>query len=243
MARKKTYNAYIGFKKDIISDLVLNAKLKDRNFSCKLMSMANRYNIKSFKVNNRKLKELEKKLQSYEKSILKEYRKNKDKLGKLNSLLKFLEKKYKTFNPRISFQIPFVLSEKEYGILQGIQFPDNNPEKIKELIDLNPLEERLKDLGFNRDKDNIDIVLTCHSTKGIDRERAKAIIEKLQLYGEVFLYIGDKLYIVREDVTKSKEHYDISEVGRARELAIMRYVYETIEEATKELELVFKYVF
>lgn len=241
-ASRKIYNAYVGFKTDIINDLVLDAKEKNKSFRYKLINIASKYNVKNFVFNNFKLKELEDKLKEDEKLILEEYRRNRDELGKINSLLEFLEKKYETFNYETSFEIPFTLSNKGYGILQGIQFPDTNSEIIKKLIDLNPLEKRLEDLGFNRNKDNIDIVLTCHSTKDIGRERAKAIIEKLQLYGEIFLYIGDKLYIAREDATKSKEPYDINAVGRKRELAIIKYTYERIEELTKELDLIFRYV-
>ncbi len=242
MTNKKTHYAYIGFKLEIINDLVLDAKEKDKKFRHKLKDLANEETIKNFGFDNKKLKELEGKLENEEKLILLEYRKNKDKLGKLRGLLRFLKERYEDFNSEISFQIPFTISDKGYGILQGVQLPDNSPETIRELIDFEPLEERLKGLGFNRDKDNIDIVLTCHSTKGISKEKIEFIITKLQSYGEIFLYIGDKLYIVREDARRNEEIYNLDSVGRKKELAIMKYTYEKLEGLTEELKLIFSYI-
>ena len=242
MTNKKTYYAYIGFKLEIINDLVLDAKEKDKKFRHKLKDLANEETIKNFGFDNKKLKELEGKLENEKKLILLEYRKNKDKLGKLRGLLRFLKERYEDFNSEISFQIPFTISDKGYGILQGVQLPDNSPETIRELIDFEPLEERLKGLGFNRDKDNIDIVLTCHSTKGIRKDKIEFIIAKLQSYGEIFLYIGDKLYIVREDARRNEEIYNLDSVGRKKELAVMKYIYEKIEELIKELDLIFRHI-
>jgi hypothetical protein len=242
LTNKKTYYAYIGFKLEIINDLVLDVKEKDKKFRHKLKDLANEQDIKNFGFDNKKLKELERKLENEEKLILLEYRKNRDKLGKLRGLLRFLKERYEDFNSEISFQIPFTISDKGYGILQGVQLPDNSPETIRELIDFEPLEERLKGLGFNRDKDNIDIVLTCHSTKGISKEKIEFIIAKLQSYGEIFLYIGDKLYIVREDATRNEEIYNLDSVGRKKELAVMKYIYEKIEELIKELDLIFRHI-
>jgi len=243
LEKKKTYKSYMGFRLDIISDLICETEEKDSHISFELKNMAMKHNVKNFRLSNDNLGGLEKKLEHNEQILLREYRKNRDRIDKLNGLLKTLEKNYENFNLETSFQIPFTLSSKGYGILQGVQFPDTNPELIKELIDLNPLEERLEDLEFNRNKDNIDIVLTCHSTKGTGRERIESTIEKLQSYGEIFLYVGDKLYILRENATKSKEPYDINAVGRKRELAIIKYMYERIEELTKELDLIFRYVY
>jgi len=242
LEKKKVYHAYMGFKIEVIKDWVLEATEKDKEIRHKLDILSNKYDIKKNEFDNKNLKVLKNKLGEKEKSIIDEFMKNKDRLVKLKGLLRYFQKKYKNFDPETSYIIPFTLSNKGYGVLQGLQFPDNRPETIKELVDLMPLEQRLSEKGFDRNKDNIDILLTCHSTKGINREKIIFIIEKLQSYGEIYMYVGDKLYILREDVTRSEDFYDINAVGRRKELAIMKYIYEEIEKLTGEFQLIFSYV-
>ncbi len=242
MENKQTYNAYIGFRLDIINNLILEAEDKDECFKIRLKEMANKYNINNLKFDKDMLMKLKNNVEDNEKLVLTDYKKNKDTLMKLKSLSEYLKESYENFDVETSFQIPFILNSRGYGTLKKIQLPIADPKLIKDLIDLKPLEERLRESGFNKKRDKIDIVLTCHSTKGIERERIEFIIEKLQSYGEIFIYIGDKLYIAREDATKNEEKYDISGAGREMELAIIRYIYDEIEVLTKDLELIYRYI-
>ena len=52
MEKKKTYKSYMGFRLDIISDLIYETEEKDSHISFELKNMAMKHNVKNFRLSN-----------------------------------------------------------------------------------------------------------------------------------------------------------------------------------------------
>lgn len=220
--------AYMAFKENKIEQLIDVLKKDIDEIEKILKRIAVEHGIEEVKYNDSKFIKLEEALQETEQKVLQEYKNKIDELRKLNGLLNFIKDKYHDFNPRDSYKIPFGISKKGHGILKKIQMPKNNLKYILGLIDLEPIERELKSYGFNKN-DNLDMVIICYNLKGIELEMLKTIINKLQSWSLPYLYIGNKLYVLREDASRNNEFYDINQSGRTKQLAIIRLIKEKLD--------------
>ena len=149
--------------------------------------------------------------------------KNKDKIRKLNALNKYLNMRYKRWNSVLSPRLPFTLSIKGHGTMQGVQIPIYNPKEVIDLINYKIVMDTYK-------KDNLGgYRIDCYLVEGKSVEEIKEDIAYLNGDKIPFLYIGNKLYI---QILEPRED------NRGSFANQLRHIIKNIDLTVNGLELV-----